>query len=186
ELELDLAQLLEAGMVLGARDRQHDERPAESRQAEGVELHPRARVGELLVVSGELVPVRELAVLPELETEVLLRRRDLLRGERRCEQGGEAQGQEGRYRAPGEPARRWAAVKPRRRAGRHTSEHGFMPPIGSFHGNRILTYRIPGAPARAVELARDTLHGIQPGAVPGTLSGAVPPPPSSALNGRRL
>src|SRR5690606_42121703 len=55
-----------------------------------------------------------------------------------------------------------------------------------FHGNRILTYRIPGAPARAVKLAQDTLRGIQPGAVPGTLSGAVPPPPSSALNGRRL
>src|SRR5690606_12418598 len=158
ELELDLAQLLEAGMVLGARDRQHDERPAESRQAEGVELHPRARVGELLVVSGELVPVRELAVLPELETEVLLRRRDLPRRERRCEQGGEAQGQEGRYRAPGEPARRWAAVKPRRRAGRHTSEHGFMPPIGSWSWAPWQRHRAPLRIGRG-RAARETAAG---------------------------
>src|SRR5690606_41812486 len=95
--------------------------------AEGGALDPGARPGQLRAVRGELAPVREAAVLADLEPEMLPRRRDPLRRERRRERDGEPQRQERSGRAPGAPARR-RGFTPRRRAGGNASAPGFLPP----------------------------------------------------------
>jgi hypothetical protein len=95
-LVLDPAQLLDPRMVLGARDRQHHERAARGREAERIERHARARLGESLEVRGEGVPVRELPVGSDLEAEVLARRWDRLGSQRRRD---DREGREG-HRQP--------------------------------------------------------------------------------------
>jgi hypothetical protein len=70
QLALHGEVLVEAGVILGARHGQHDKGSSHRRGAERVELHPGARLGELLPVAEELIPVGELAIGADLEAEV--------------------------------------------------------------------------------------------------------------------
>ena len=149
ELGVELPIAIQQPQVLGARDRERDERRAQRGVPQLVVSNAVARLGEGLVIADQGRPVGQFAILARIEAEHCTRRWDTGRG------GG------GRWRWPaagrGRPSGRGGAVLRRGRRGQRNGDESAAREKGDVpHGGAKISRRAPSDHRRQGSLCSST------------------------------
>src|SRR6266516_2413523 len=146
EPRVELPVPIQLPQVLGARDRERDERRAQRGVPQLVVADAVARLGERLVIAHQRRPVGELAIVARLEAEYRARRWDAGRG------GGRGPAA-GRGRSSG---RGRAVLRPARRGQRNGGERAQREQRNVPHGGAKISRRAPSDHRRQGSLCSST------------------------------